>query len=207
MTLKEIKISLPDFANEKRRLFSIEFDATEDAGARLPLEPDQMSPNVPALPTSTLARAQSAPKVAEGNPNVHDVAAFILQQKGEMTAMKLQKLVYYSQAWSLVWDEAPLFDEEVQAWANGPVVPNLYARHQGLFKLSAWNGRPEMLNAEQRETILKVLEFYGDMTSQTLSELTHREDPWLKARAGLGIGERGNRVITHADMAEYYSSL
>ena len=53
----------------------------------------------------------------------HDVAAYILQKKGEMTAMKLQKLVYYSQAWSVVWDERPLFHEKIEAWANGPVVP------------------------------------------------------------------------------------
>jgi hypothetical protein len=52
---------------------------------------------------------------------VFDVAAYILEKKGEMSAWRLQKLVYYSQAWSLVWDERPLFDEPIQAWANGPV--------------------------------------------------------------------------------------
>ncbi|HSS48337.1 MAG TPA: type II toxin-antitoxin system antitoxin SocA domain-containing protein, partial [Thermoanaerobaculia bacterium] len=62
---------------------------------------------------------------------VHNVAAYILQKQGEMTAMKLQKLVYYSQAWSLVWDEEPLFAERVEAWANGPVVPDLYREHKG----------------------------------------------------------------------------
>jgi len=55
-----------------------------------------------------------------------DVAKYILEKKKQMTAMKLQKLVYYSQAWSLVWDEKPLFDEPVEAWINGPMVPALY---------------------------------------------------------------------------------
>ena len=41
--------------------------------------------------------------------SVFDVAAYILHRAGTMTAMKLQKLVFYSQAWSLVWDEKPLF--------------------------------------------------------------------------------------------------
>jgi uncharacterized phage-associated protein len=45
----------------------------------------------------------------------HDVAAYILRGQGEMTAMKLEKLVYYAQAWSLVWDEEPLFKERVEA--------------------------------------------------------------------------------------------
>ncbi len=48
-----------------------------------------------------------------------DVAEYILREMGPVTAMKLQKLVYYSQAWSLVWDEEPIFEEEIQAWANG----------------------------------------------------------------------------------------
>ena len=139
--------------------------------------------------------------------SVHDVAAYILQHQGEMTAMKLQKLVYYSQAWSLVWDEAPLFDEPIEAWANGPVVRDLYNRHQGQFKVNSWRGDPGKLSDTQQETILKVLEFYGGMSSQALSDLTHSEKPWQRARADLAPGDRGNRVISHAAMFEYYSSL
>ena len=139
--------------------------------------------------------------------NVHDVAAYILQRQGEMTAMKLQKLVYYSQAWSLVWDEAPLFDEPIEAWANGPVVRSLYNRHQGKFKVQEWNGEPKRLSPIQQETIEKVLEFYGHMSSQMLSDLTHQEAPWREARRGLGPTDRGERVISLASMAEYYSSL
>jgi uncharacterized phage-associated protein len=59
--------------------------------------------------------------------SAHDVAAYILSRQGRMTAMKLQKLVYYSQAWSVVWDERPLFPEKIEAWANGPVVRDLPA--------------------------------------------------------------------------------
>ena len=60
--------------------------------------------------------------------SVQDVAAYILEKQGGMTAMKLEKLVYYSQSWSLVWDEKPLFGEDIQAWANGPVM---YALTEG----------------------------------------------------------------------------
>ena len=67
--------------------------------------------------------------------SVFDVAAYILERRGRMTAMKLQKLVYYSQAWSLVWDGRPLFDDEVQAWVNGPVVYDLFKAHQGMFEI------------------------------------------------------------------------
>lgn len=138
----------------------------------------------------------------------HDVAAFILHKRGEMTTMKLQKLVYYCQAWSLVWDEEPLFPERIEAWANGPVVPQLYDYHKGMFKVSNWpQGDPDVFDKEQRATINSVLKYYGGKNSQYLKDLTHREKPWRKARKGLGPGERGNHEITHASMMEYYSSL
>lgn len=141
-------------------------------------------------------------------PNVFDVAKYILQKHPAITAMKLQKLVYYSQAWSLVWDEAPLFEEPIQAWANGPVVPELYKAHKGEFRVSQLNdGDSSNLKAVQKETLDAVLDFYAPMTSQELSDLTHAEDPWRLARVGLAEGQRGNREISLASMHEYYSSL
>jgi len=138
----------------------------------------------------------------------HDVAAYILEKRGPMTAMKLQKLVYYAQAWSLVWDEKPLFRERIEAWANGPVVRSLYGLHSGQFQVDQWKwGDPSALAKEERETVDAVLDFYGDKPSWWLSNLTHQEAPWVNARQGLAPGERGDREISHAAMAEYYGSL
>lgn len=138
---------------------------------------------------------------------VHDVAAYVLRKQGEMTAMKLQKLVYYAQAWSLVWDEEPLFTNRIEAWVNGPVIPDLYKVHKGQFKVSAWpKGRPDSLSHRQRETVDAVLKHYGDKTSQWLSDLTHAEAPWIEARAGLAPGDPSAREISHAALAEYYSN-
>ena len=140
--------------------------------------------------------------------NVHDVAAYLLKHCGPMTAMKLQKLVYYSQAWSLVWDEKPLFPERIEAWANGPVVPALYERHRGAFKVETWtSGDPRNLTESERGTVDAVCRAYGDKSSQWLSDLTHMEAPWRDARNGLPPGERGNAEITHAALAEYYGNL
>ena len=137
-----------------------------------------------------------------------DVAAEIMRLAGPMTAMKLQKLVYYCQAWSLVWDELPFFNEQIEAWANGPIVPELYKIHRGQFEITKWEqGDPSKMKPYQKETIQSVLKFYGDKTGQWLSELTHQEDPWKNAREGLAPGERGDKPISHAAMAEYYSSL
>jgi len=140
---------------------------------------------------------------------VLDVAQYILNKLGPISAWKLQKLCYYSQAWSLVWDEAPLFEERIEAWANGPVVPELYRAHRGAFIVSSVDGNPSKLSKTQKETIDAVLETYGDKTSQWLSQLTHLEDPWKKARQreGLAPGQRGNAEIRLEDMAEYYEAL
>lgn len=145
--------------------------------------------------------------------NVFDVAAYILRrmadiEPGAITAWKLQKLVYYSQAWSLVWDDAPIFEEPIEAWANGPVCPALYAKHRGEFKVSKLAvGDERALSQDEIETIEKVIEHYGKHSSQHLSQLTHAEAPWIGAREGLAPGERGNHVIPHDAMAEYYGGL
>lgn len=137
-----------------------------------------------------------------------DVAAYIIDLVRSTTAMKLQKLVYYSQAWSLVWDEAPLFSERIEAWANGPVVPALYQRHRGKFEVTAWpEGNPSMLTETQKETVRKVVDFYGQHSPQWLSDLTHQERPWRDARSGLAPDDRSNKEITPAAMAEYYGGL
>lgn|SRR5487761_288346 len=140
--------------------------------------------------------------------NVTDVASYILAHRGPMTAMKLQKLVYYSQAWSLVWDEKPLFPEGIEAWAMGPVVPALYGAHRGQYQVNEIrDGNPEALSAVERETVDAVLGFYGDKSSQWLSDLTHQEKPWQDAREGYGPGEFCDHEITQSAMAEYYSGL
>lgn len=140
--------------------------------------------------------------------SVFDVAAYVLKKKKAVTAMKLQKLVYYAQAWSLVWDERPLFSERIEAWANGPVSPDLYAAHRGEFTITEEpRGDPNRLTEDEKDTVKAVLRDYGDKSASWLSALTHKEDPWLEARAGIPDGERSNRPISHASMAEYYGNL
>ena len=138
----------------------------------------------------------------------HDVAAYVLKRRGPRSAMKLEKLVYYCQAWSLVWDDRPLFEDRIEAWANGPVVPVLYEKHRGQFALTDWpGGDPTALDDTAVETIDVVLDSYASHNAQALSDLTHREAPWRDARIGLAEGDRGGREVTQASMMEYYSSL
>lgn len=138
-----------------------------------------------------------------------DVAHYILEKSGTMSAMKLQKLVYYCQAWSLVWDDQRLFVEPIEAWSNGPVIPKLYERHRGLFEVSPKDvgGDPKRLGEEDIETIDAVLDYYGPWNAQQLSDRTHAEEPWKRAREGVPSGKRATNLITLESMGEYYGNL
>lgn len=111
--------------------------------------------------------------------SIFDVAAYVLDKLGVMTTMKLEKLCYYSQAWSLVWDERRLFPERFEAWANGPVCPDLYHAHKGMFKITRGDihGDPSNIDEDGTSTIDAVLNAYGKMGAYQLSELTHSERP------------------------------
>lgn len=144
--------------------------------------------------------------------NIFDTAKYILTKRGQMSTMKLQKLCYYSQAWSLVWDDKPLFDEDFEAWANGPVCRPLYELRMGEFSICTEQIPSTFLSSEglsesQKENINEVLDYYGDKDAQWLSTLTHMEEPWQTARVGVAPGARSNNVITKESMAMYYGGL
>lgn len=139
--------------------------------------------------------------------NVHNVAAYILRQCGPMSTMKLQKLCYYSQGWALAWDERPLFNSRIEAWANGPVITDLYREHRGQFTVSSWPGDPDAIAGEDKDTIDAVLSGYGDLTGQQLSDMTHAEPPWLIARGDLPNGARCQTAVSLDDMQDFFGGL
>ena len=90
---------------------------------------------------------------------IFDTAQYILEKLGAVSTWKLQKLCYYAQAWSIAWTDQPIFDEDFQAWANGPVCPELYAAHRGLYTVSdaaLRRGDSKNLSPDQKDTIDRV---------------------------------------------------
>ena len=137
------------------------------------------------------------------------VANYILRKIGPTTTMKLQKLVYYCQAWSLAWDDKPLFDEDFEAWANGPVCPELFEHHKSKFTLKAdfFDDCQYSFDEEQKETMDAVIEYYGERSPHWLSELTHKERPWKDARKGYAPGDPCQEIITKESMLAYYGAM
>lgn len=144
--------------------------------------------------------------------NVFDVAEYVLDKCGSTTTMKLQKLVYYCQAWSLAWDEVPLFDNDFEAWANGPVCKTLFDAHKGYFNISKgfFNSRlsdDPGFSKDSIKTMDAVISGYSSETPLALSELSHSESPWKDARRGYAPGQPCSNVIAKESMQEYYAGL
>jgi uncharacterized phage-associated protein len=136
-------------------------------------------------------------------PSALDVAQYLLDKLGPMTTMKLQKLVYYSQVWSVVWDDDRLFPEPIEAWRNGPVVRSLWETARGQFRVGRLpNADVSRLTDHQKETVAEVSKPYGEKDAQWLSDLTHMEPPWKKAYANAQ-----NTEISLEDISEYYSTI
>lgn len=137
---------------------------------------------------------------------VFDVAAYLLERRTPLSAMQLQKLVYYGQAWHLAWYGEPLFRESLRAWDGGPVCGELFNEHRGQRVVHGLShGDSTRLEGRARQTLEAVLGFYGDFPGDWLSELSHRERPWLDARAAAGA-ER-SPLITHEAMRACYGSV
>jgi uncharacterized phage-associated protein len=137
--------------------------------------------------------------------SVHDVAAFILAVSGPMAAMKLHKLVYYAQAWAVTETGELLFADPVEAWAQGPIVYALFEQHRGHYVVShLQRGDSSLLDNQQVEVIRRVLTSYGRMSGLELTELTHKESPWIEARRGAPAGLRGRAEITAASLDAFY---
>lgn len=121
--------------------------------------------------------------------------------------LKLQKLLYYSQAWNLALQGKPLFEEDIEAWVHGPVEPGTYVR----FKQSGF--KPINLkvartfDAALESHVKNVMEIYGGMSGFDLERQTHSEPPWQDARKGLAPDESSHNVISKQSMRAYYKSL
>lgn len=137
--------------------------------------------------------------------SVDDVAAAILANTGTVTTKKLQKLVYYAQAWHLVFVGEPLFPNQLEAWEHGPVTRDLYKKHRSLYSVDRWDGDAEALTEAERKSIEFVLDKYGSFTAEALSRMTHMEVPWLVARGLADTCERTSTPIDHSQMIPYYA--
>lgn len=141
-----------------------------------------------------------------------ELAKYIIsyfQQAGDpITNLKLQKLLYYVQGWSLALLGRPAFGDELQAWVHGPVQPAVY----GVYKANRWNPifqevSSATLDAELEDLVEEVLKVYGTDSAYELELRTHSEAPWLLARAGLSPDVSSTAVISPKSIKAYFDQI
>lgn len=166
--------------------------------------------------------------------NIQDIARYtilrLIQNGDTICPLKLQKILYYMQAWHLVYfDKQLLFDEKPQAWVNGPVYRTVYEIYKHIpmynqFSLSNIDIKQQdveleiLLNAEaekqlanlalteeQNKFIESIYDHYGTMDHDRLVFLTHSELPWSEQREGLLPFQHSDRELSIDTMFNYYN--
>lgn len=143
---------------------------------------------------------------------VFSVACYFIEKNKKdnkgLTNKKLQKLLYYSQAWNLVFKNKELFNEKIEAWVHGPAIKKVYE----FFKEFGYKEISEnyddscisSLSAEELELLDSIWEVYGKYDGDYLEILSHSEEPWQKARKSLAPFEASSNIISTDTMKSYY---
>jgi uncharacterized phage-associated protein len=123
-----------------------------------------------------------------------------------ITNLRLQKLMYYAQAWYLALHGERLIPDAFEAWVHGPVIPSLYER----FSAYRWNPISEDvpkpgLPAEVEDHLREVDEAFGGRLTWELERMARAEDPWVYARGGLPPDEPSTNVISEERMKLFYA--
>ncbi len=130
-----------------------------------------------------------------------------------VSPLKIQKLVYYAYVWFLVNKNKKLFNEKIEAWPNGPVIPSLYKqlKRYGSSPINVeeftkvkdeneYNNLTNLIPKNVRDLLDKVYSKYMTLTPFELVMLTHSEKPWKEARKGLLPTQKSNNEIQDKDI-------
>jgi uncharacterized phage-associated protein len=142
-------------------------------------------------------------------PGSLDVAAAIIEAPIYVDQLKLQKLLYFAQAWYLAWYDEPMFDDRIEGWERGPAVPRVYGVY-GTQHGYGWQeiqapeaGDSRALDDTRRAALEAVLIEYGDLDGEELERLA-KQPPWHNSRVGLSPTEHGNETIPREEMRDFY---
>ena len=130
------------------------------------------------------------------------------EDKKGLTNKKLQKLLYYAQAWNLVLHNKKLFQDDIQAWIHGPAIPRVYGQFKqfGFRDIESKISSTEFSNllANEKKLLDTIWDIYGKYDANYLEVLTHSEAPWQDARRETEADKSSNAIISSALMKEYY---
>jgi uncharacterized phage-associated protein len=146
-----------------------------------------------------------------------ELSRYLLAKYGGMSHLKLQKLVYYVEAWHLAYFGESIMDDEFEAWMHGPVSQKIWYKFKD-FEFPLHNiltvkavEAPKIiadfeskLISDQKDLISDVLQEYADKSAYYLECLTHSELPWVEARNGCPPDMKCSNKISKKTMRNFY---
>ena len=139
---------------------------------------------------------------------ITEVARYISTKFGvlELTTNKLDMLLYYSQALSLVKRGKPLFEDDLYAWMLAPASSVLEKIYLGSIFVTdetfQFSGKP--LTSEEIAVIDSVCEKYGNIHRKELGDMVRASKPWIDGRRGHDSDDDGGWLIPKEEIAQYY---
>ncbi len=126
-----------------------------------------------------------------------------------LTHLRLHKLLYYVQGWSLAMRKKEIFSDPIQAWTYGPVVPAVWRKfrhYESQVILPTDEPSPSStLDKEAKSFIERVWDTYKEFSALKLKEMTHKEGPWKNSRIGVPPGSLCTNIISPTVMKEYFT--
>lgn len=127
-----------------------------------------------------------------------------------ITNKKLQKLLYYSQAWAVAGLNKKLFNDKIEAWIHGPAIRDVYLEYKdfGANPINTPVNEQDisLIQPEDKKLLDEVWSVYGKFDAAYLEQLTHSEMPWQEARQGLEANTSSENEIKLDSMKSYYSA-
>jgi uncharacterized phage-associated protein len=134
----------------------------------------------------------------------------ILNTDWAITHLKLQKLVYYAQAWHVAIHNQPLFNEDIECWIHGTVCRRIYHKYRdyGFKEIPpVKNVDFHKFNKNQLSVLEAVWSAYGHLREKVLEAMVIQEEPWIKAWKTKKDNDFSSRIISIESMREFYSKL
>lgn len=145
-------------------------------------------------------------------PLATEVADYLVQLAArdgvELDQLKLQKILYFIQGWSLSSYGKPAFTGEIEAWRHGPVVRSVYDKFRKYGRQPITPDDPPEINLPEsvRAYYESVWNLYKNYTGPQLADMTHKHDAWKQHVSFLG-GFWGNSLIPAADLRQQFDAL
>ncbi len=120
-----------------------------------------------------------------------------------ITNLKLQKLLYFAQAVFLSVKKDKLFEDEIEAWPYGPVVPAVYRKYKSFANqvIEEKNCQFGDIEGDSKALLEDIWSVYGKYSAHELVNITHSHLPWRVA-----VESNSTKVISVESLREYYDS-